>query len=308
MFHESIIMNMEFFSQKGLSIERLRAFCAVVETGSVIGAADGDPVRQSQISRQVKDLEGALQVRLFERVNRRLVPTQVGRELALMTTSYFAGLAEITNPEHQIEETIRIAGAETVFSGFIVPRFDRMREALPQFRFALMQHRTDEATQMVRTGRADVAVVRENANLEGLEWEALGTEHYQLAIPRRLLPGRQREGLGRLKGLPMATLSGTGELKQTLLEILESAHAEVRSIAETDTFYMLRELVLTGTVAAVMPEHVTKSLPTEFVAVISLPELARLDRKVVVATHPRLPQFRPSVKGAISVLAEIWRP
>ena len=38
MFHESIIMNMEFISQKGLSIERLRAFCAVVETGSVIGA------------------------------------------------------------------------------------------------------------------------------------------------------------------------------------------------------------------------------------------------------------------------------
>jgi DNA-binding transcriptional LysR family regulator len=308
MFHDARLMNLPFFSHKGLSIERLRAFCAVVETGSVIGAADGDPVRQSQISRQVKDLEDALQVRLFDRVNRRLIPTEVGHELAMMTTSYFAGLAEITNPEHQIGETIRIAGAETVFSGFIVPRFDRMREALPQFRFALMQHRTDEATQMVKTGRADVAVVRETANLEGLDRAALGIVRYQLAIPRCLLPGRQREGLGRLKGLPMATLSGTGELNRTLLDILDSAQAEVRRVAESDTFYVLRELVLTGTVAAVLPEQVTKSLPTEFVAVISLPELARLDRRVVVATHPRLPQLRPSVKEAISTLEEIWRP
>ncbi len=301
-------MKLPILGQKGLSIERLRAFCAVVETGSVIGAADGDPVRQSQMSRQIKELEEALEVKLFERVNRRLIPTKAGRELAVMTVSYFSGIAEMTRLERQQGEVIRIAAAESVLSAFVVPRFDRMRELFPDFRFSLKQCGTDEATKTLRAGRVDTAIVRDTVHIEGLDATPLGVGRYRLAIPRAMLPGGQKEGLQRLNGLALGSLSGDGEFNRTLFGILAAAEVNVRVIAESDTFATLRELVLTGTLAAVLPEWSARSLPAESVAIIALPEFDALDRQLVLVTDQHLGRLRPSIAAAVVSLADIWRP
>lgn len=301
-------MNIGIIDLKGLSIDRLKAFCAVVETGSVIAAADGDPNRQSQISRQIKELEDALEVGLFDRVNRRLLPTASGRELALMTTAFFASLTDLTARDRQKGEIIRIAAGESVFSGFIVPRFDRMRQLLPDYRFGFHQCSTDDALNRVRAGKADIAVVRDTANIDKLEITELGRAQYRLAIPRQLLPGRQKEGLAKLKGLPIALLSGAGELNRKLEEIFRETGAEVRIVAESDTFATLRDLVQTGAVAAILPEWSAKSLPSEAVAVITLPELKILERMLVIATHERVSGLRPRIADAITALREVWRP
>lgn len=41
---------------KGMSLERLDAFLAVLEAGGIARAAPGQPVRQSQLSRQISEL------------------------------------------------------------------------------------------------------------------------------------------------------------------------------------------------------------------------------------------------------------
>ena len=45
------------FSEHGLSLERLRTLQLVSEAGSIAAAARGDTTRQSQYSRQLKELE-----------------------------------------------------------------------------------------------------------------------------------------------------------------------------------------------------------------------------------------------------------
>jgi len=50
----------------GFTIERLRAFCRIAESGSIVLAAKGDPTRQSQFSRQVKGLEEFFGTKLTE--------------------------------------------------------------------------------------------------------------------------------------------------------------------------------------------------------------------------------------------------
>ena len=47
----------KLFAQSGLSLDRLRALVEVGATGSIVRAAEGDPARQSQYSRQIKELE-----------------------------------------------------------------------------------------------------------------------------------------------------------------------------------------------------------------------------------------------------------
>ena len=67
----------------GISIDRLQTLCAVVEAGTIVLAAGTDPNRQSQFSRQLKELEKALGTTLFDRVGKTLQPNETGRRVAL---------------------------------------------------------------------------------------------------------------------------------------------------------------------------------------------------------------------------------
>src|SRR5689334_689413 len=50
------VMFENLFSDRGLSIDRLRVLVEVHDAGGIAQAAPGDPVRQSQYSRQLREL------------------------------------------------------------------------------------------------------------------------------------------------------------------------------------------------------------------------------------------------------------
>ena len=64
-----------------LDWNQLRAFAVTVETGSLSAAARKLGLTQPTLSRQVAALEEALDVTLFERLGKRLAPTQAGLDL-----------------------------------------------------------------------------------------------------------------------------------------------------------------------------------------------------------------------------------
>jgi len=70
------------FSTRGLSLDRLRSFLEMAEAGGIARAAPGDPVRQSQISRQIRELEEFFGTELTQRRGKGLVLTPAARRLA----------------------------------------------------------------------------------------------------------------------------------------------------------------------------------------------------------------------------------
>src|SRR5579862_1035884 len=309
MFHDYLIMKMDpLLSSKGVSIDRLRAFCAVVETGSVTVAADRDPSHQSQFSRQITELEDALGVKLFDRINRRLVPTDAGRSLALMTRSYFEGLAELCRVGRSTGDAIKIAAGESIFQELVFPRLSRMRSALPGCRFVFENCPTQEAVQRLKSGRVEVGIIRDNAATDDLETSFLTRVSYRLVVPRQLLPQGHSGGLDCLRGLPMAILRGGGEFARTLATVTETAGVTVIPAAEADSFGALQELVRTGTVAAILPEWMAKALTADRFAIVQIEEFEILDRSLVVASHTRTKSLRPFIDSAVPKLVSIWRP
>src|SRR5215469_5665119 len=73
---------------------QLRAFHAVASEGSFTRAAAALHVTQPTLSGQVKALEEAFGVRLFDRRGRKVAPTELGRELLGLTRRLFALEAE----------------------------------------------------------------------------------------------------------------------------------------------------------------------------------------------------------------------
>ena len=66
-----------------LTLRQLQIFNAVAQTGTTTAAAELVALSQSATSAALKDLENALNVRLFDRVGKRLVLNEIGRSLQM---------------------------------------------------------------------------------------------------------------------------------------------------------------------------------------------------------------------------------
>ena len=81
MYYDYIVMFEHLFSERGLSLDRLKTLIEVARAGSIAGAARGDSARQSLYSRQIKELEEFFGVELTRRRGKVLVLTRPGWEL-----------------------------------------------------------------------------------------------------------------------------------------------------------------------------------------------------------------------------------
>jgi DNA-binding transcriptional LysR family regulator len=137
----------------------LQSFSAVVETGSLSGAARKLGQSQPTIGRHVKQLELALGVDLFTRAPRGLVPTVAGLEIADMTRDMQSAATRLRliadGKAGNLSGTVRIT-ASVVTSHFILPRIVAdMRQAMPEIQIDLVP---SDTTENLIFRDADIAV------------------------------------------------------------------------------------------------------------------------------------------------------
>jgi DNA-binding transcriptional LysR family regulator len=85
-----------------IRVEWLYAFRAVIQTGSVTGAASVILRTQPQVSRMISSLENELGVALFRRQGRRLIPTPHAREFLQAIAPILRGLDSIDDTAQSI--------------------------------------------------------------------------------------------------------------------------------------------------------------------------------------------------------------
>src|SRR6476619_7642842 len=72
----------ELLSEGGLSLDRLKNFCAMAEAGGIARVAGGDPAKQSLYSRQLRELEQFFGAEVTRRKGKGIEFTEQGLELA----------------------------------------------------------------------------------------------------------------------------------------------------------------------------------------------------------------------------------
>ena len=299
---------MDLFSAKGVSIDRLRSFCAVIEHGSISAAVGDDPVRQSQFSRQIKELEQALEVTLFERRNRRLIPTAAGRSMALLTRRYFDGVLGLCREHASEPQKLTVVAGESILEGIVLPRFGRLRELYPNHVFHFQNETTSQVVQKLQRGEAEIGIMRESALTDELASIFLVETRYSLVVPRALLPEGSLYGWDQLRGLPTAMLRGGGEFASTLAELTGQARVRLSLVAECSTFGGLRELIRTGGVAAFLPEWMARTLPEDRFVCLADAAFEPLKRSLYVVASQATQLVNAQLDGMMENLARVWRP
>jgi len=287
---------------KGLSIDRLQTFCAIVETGSIVKAANGDPVRQSLYSRQLKELENSLGLKLFFRRGRNWDLTDEGRKVVLLTRSYFHELGAISGSVDGQPIVLSLAGGESVLHGLIFPRFGELRHSFPDVQFLFSCLSTADLIESLNRGTVDLAIVRE---------DVLGKEHrsvpfclleFKLVVPRVLLREKMASGLDLLRALPIGMIAGSGTYATAMTQLAMAAGVDLKIAVRVPTFPQMCAIMTTGDIAGVVPAWHVTDFPQDRFAVIELQELTTLTKRLVIAYHHKTAEMRPTIR---SILARI---
>ena len=154
-------------------LELYRVFREVAETGNISAAAQNLYISQSAVSQSVKQLEGALQTRLFIRSPRGVTLTDDGQMLFEHVRSAM-GLLE--TGEEKLAQTralqmgkLVIGASDTVTSQFLLPHLDSFHKKYPNIHIQIISGRSHKVLGLLRSGKADIAFASTPTDMTSLE-------------------------------------------------------------------------------------------------------------------------------------------
>lgn len=156
---------------RNIDVGLLRAFVAVVETGSVTRAAHLLSLTQAAVSQQLKRLEELFGVDLFDRTNRTLRTTAAGERLLAhaqtMMSMNDAIWGLMSKPHYEGE--IRVGVPHDVVEPNIPPVLKRFDRAWPRVQVTLTSGITVDLLAALERGDLDIALSTESKVPEGAE-------------------------------------------------------------------------------------------------------------------------------------------
>ena len=146
-----------------MTLEQLRIFLAVADGQHMTRAAAKLGLTQSAVSAAIAALEGRHNVRLFDRIGRRITLTEAGRSFVREARGVLnrAETAELVLDDLSLQPRghIRLFASQTVASYWLPRRLIALHEAYPDIHVDMMVGNSTQAAAAVQDGQADIGLV-----------------------------------------------------------------------------------------------------------------------------------------------------
>jgi DNA-binding transcriptional LysR family regulator len=281
-------------------IHRLQAFVAVVEEGSLVAALKKLHITQPALSSRLKLLEESFHCELLERSGKGTRPTPMGRLVYRQAVEILRRMEDMQKAMdrhlHLGEGWVHLAGGATSVSGIFPNAIRDFRNQFPKIRFTLQEIDSHFATEMVRDGVCDCAIVTHNVGYGGeldkslSEVEVLASMDDELVLvasPEHPLAvgARNLKALGKTL-LPMHLNSQDIILPELGTPVREIVDGELRRVAARP------QVVMTLKSTQSMLQMVEKNIGVTVVSRVAIPcdchlevlpvEGLRMHRKLVL--------------------------
>ncbi len=187
---------------RNATLRQLRTFAEVARHSSFTAAARSLHLTQPAVSMQVRQLEDAAGLPLFEQVGKRAQLTQAGRELL----AYASGIADLVRGAEEAMTSLKgIGGGELAIAvastaKYFAPRLlAEFRRRHPQVRLRLVVSNREAVVRELAANSVDLAIMGRSPR--GMDTEATAFARHPIAIiaaPDHPLAGRKRLPLERL--------------------------------------------------------------------------------------------------------------
>lgn len=279
-----------------LSLRAMRAFAAVVEHGSISGAARALNTAASAVAALVDQVEAELGADLLIRTRARgIAATPEGAAIASRFRGLLDACAEILDEGRDIARsltgTLRLGYYAPVAPAFLPRVLQPLMQANPGLRLELREHDNDSAQEALLAGRLDVILFAGGDLRPGLETRVLlDLPPYVLTPAEHPLARQGRATLAEVAAHPL--IEPDKPLARPYFNRLFATRSlQPRIAASADSIEMVRSLVGAGlglTVLSMRPMN-ARSYGGDALAALPLePGLPRLElRSGRVAGRPR---------------------
>lgn len=166
------------------NLNHFKVFMAVYETLSMTEAAQNLYLTQSGVSQHIKALESDLEMKLFTRVGRRLIPTALAKQLHPDIKRAFETvtdrLSKLTGKDPEPEGVVRLGMPIEYGTNIIVPKLAKLGLKYPKISFEITLDYALVTTAMVVKGDLDFAYVDEAPMDRRVQYQAVASESLYL--------------------------------------------------------------------------------------------------------------------------------
>lgn len=171
-----------------MTLEQLRVFLAVAARQHVTRAAEDLNLTQSAVSASVAALEMRHDVKLFDRIGRRIELTEAGRLFipearAILARAEAAELVLADLSGHTTGR-VRVHASQTVASYWLPQRLVRLHELYPRIVVELSVGNTAQVGRAVLEGAADLGVVEGLVESPEIDKRVVGRDRLVLVVGR----------------------------------------------------------------------------------------------------------------------------
>lgn len=143
-------------------------------------------VSQPSLSMQIKKLEDTLGVQLFERTNKNVMVTEVGKQLIDKAKDILQGaddMVDIANNFHDpLSGEIRIGAFPTLAPYFLPRIIPKITKKFPKLKLLLLEEKTDVLIDKLKSGEIDTAFLALPIDDNSLECIELFEDEFLLAV------------------------------------------------------------------------------------------------------------------------------
>ena len=216
-----------------IELRHLRYFIAVAESAHFTRAAEKLHVTQPTLSHQIRQLEGQLNLPLFDRVGRRVKLTAAGEVLLPHARRVWRELEEAQSALRELHGlkrgTLKVGLMQTVNACVIPEIVARFSTAHPGIRLTCGEMSVDDIETGLETGKLDLGISFLPPTRRTLDGERLFTEELVAVVPAgHPLTHRRRITMREVANLPLVLLAP----KYCTRQLIDRAFAEANTQPE----------------------------------------------------------------------------
>jgi len=248
----------------------LQLFVSVVETGTIAGAGEREHMAASAVSKRISELEALLDTQLLARTNKGVVPTAAGIGLLNLSRGALHRLDDIVVQMREYASgtrgLVRVFANISAITQFLPGDLASFMAQFPDVRIELEESRSNRIAQAVREGKADIGIVVEGTDLQGLQSFDYRSDRLVAVVPRGHALRQRKADFAELIKHDFVGLDSNAAMMRLLADAAAALGEPLRLRVQVSSFEAVCKLVQAGMGIGVLPEGAAK----DFTKVIGL--------------------------------------
>lgn len=248
-----------------MNLRRLKYFVKIVDIGSLTQAADILHIAQPALSQQLATLESEVKQQLLIRTKRGVTPTDAGK---ILYTHAQAILRQCEQAQSAIDGSAQLLSG-TVSVG-LAPGTAASQLALPLFKTVKQQHPGIllyynenfgiTLSELIMSGRMDMAVLYGNRQIHGLSFVPLMKEDLYLVSSSAKKPQGNTVDLEQVAAKDLFLPQSYNFMRKMVDDAFAARGLTGRVVCEIESATTLTAAVASGYGATILPESAARTL------------------------------------------------